>query len=52
MLEQIIDKQKLSKMIDRSERIYLRKKTDNKSNKMNVFLHFMVMSFLCFYAMF
>lgn len=38
MLEQIIDKQKLSRMIDRSERIYLKKNKERiKSNKTNVF---------------
>lgn len=33
MFEQIIDKQKLSRMMDRSERIYLKRENMTKANK-------------------
>lgn len=35
MLEQIIDKQKLRRMMDLSERMYLNKKQNDKSNEIN-----------------
>ncbi len=36
MFEQIIDKQKLSRMMDRSERIYLKKKKNDESKQISV----------------
>lgn len=38
MFEQIIDKQKLSRMMDRSERIYLKKERTTRETKISVFL--------------
>lgn len=42
MFEQTIDKQKLSRMMDLSERIYLRNKNSHKSNQISAFLWFAV----------
>lgn len=36
IFEQIIDKQKLSRMMDRSDRIYLKKKKNDKSNQISL----------------